>query len=463
VIAGGGGCSTKAVAPPTKDPTPPAMTSVVVADADAPPPPPPPALPVYAHEPFAPAGSAPRAVFAIDGGLVVAETTRVGKVVGDGIAWLGKIPKTTPGIADNIIVSVHGRLPDAVGAIYETLQGRAPSPTYVAITGKAATHTEAPGGGWGLLYATQVGDSTVLAGGSGFDGFHLITVRGPKLPRRLTSASTRCKPDEIFRPGLAPEANPAVQPSAFEATSEGTMVSLGTLCEKHGPVAEIWDKTTGASSLVELGAWWPRTSFRATLLRGSGDELWAFSDPFHPVLHYAGGKFEPLPLLEAPIESIFVSASGQIQAYASTKTLYRFADGKWTAFGRTAEPIPERGTVVMDSSGALWSGANDKVYRLHETSRAPATEPCATWFVYLYESRNNGTNYGYPTTRKALSSFSEAADIGLVEFGSYPRHLGVTVKSRAQGEAVVAHVRATMKDEAPRLFCYQPEKVRNIP
>jgi hypothetical protein len=434
-----------------------------VADAEAPPA----TVPVFALEPFAPPGSAPRAVFAVEGGIVVAEATRAGKVAGDGIEWLGKIPKTTPGIGDNIIVNVVGRLPDEVGAIYETAQGRAPEPTYIAITGKAATHIEAPGGGAGVLFATQVGGSTVVAGGSNFEGFHILTVRGPKLPRRFTPANTSCKPDEIFRTFLAPEANPALEPRAFQSTTEGTMVSLGNLCEKRGPSAEVWDKATGTSQILDLGAWWQRTSYGTSLLRGSGDELWAFSDPFHPVLHYAGGKFEALPLLDAPIQIVFVSPSGELHAYTSARTLYRFADGKWSAIGRTAEPAPPRATMAIDSGGGLWEGANDKVYRLRETSRARAlvTEPpCASWLVYLYEaSTNNSANYGYPTTRKALSSFPEAADIGLVEFGNYPRQVGVTVKSRAQGEALIAHVRATMKDEAPRLFCHQPEKPRKIP
>lgn len=64
--------------------------------------------------------------------------------------------------------------------------------------------------------------------------------------------------------------------------------------------------------------------------------------------------------------------------------------------------------------------------------------------------------FTFPTTRKALSSFSQAKDISLVEFVEAGRKLGVVVPSREVGEAVVAHVKATMKDEKPELLCYEP-------
>jgi hypothetical protein len=447
---------------------------VAVVDAEAPAPPsapaPPPSVPVYALEAFAPSGSAPRAVFAIEGGLVVADGPRIGRIAGDGIEWIGKVPKTTPGLGDNVVEIVTGRLPDSVGAIYETSQGRAPSPTFFAITGKATTHTEAAGGGWGVIHPAEVGESTVLAAGSTFDGFHIVTVRGPRVPRRLTPAQGVCKPGETIRTFPAPEANPAVEPVAFASTAEGSLVSLGTLCEKRGAAAEIWDKGATTSRIVALRAWWPEARYGTTLLRGSGgDELWAFTDPFQPVLRYAGGRFEALPMLEAPIENVFVSPTGDLHAYTSAKTLYRFGDGKWTPVGRTVDPPPApRGfsNLALDASGGLWAGASDKVYRLRETSRAPAptTEACSSWLVYLYTaSSTNGTSYGYPTTKRALASFPEAADIGLVEFGRYPRYLGVTVKSKAQGDALARHVQATMKDESPRVFCHAPDNPRRIP
>ena len=111
---------------------------------------------------------------------------------------------------------------------------------------------------------------------------------------------------------------------------------------------------------------------------------------------------------------------------------------------------------MMDDQDTLWTSGGD---RLRPGEAAGTPEPC-TPFVYLYEaSWNNDPKFTYPSTTKALSTFPEVASLGLREFGpQYRRHLGITVTSRAQGEAVVAHVRATMKDEDPRLFCFDVEK-----
>ncbi len=42
------------------------------------------------------------------------------------------------------------------------------------------------------------------------------------------------------------------------------------------------------------------------------------------------------------------------------------------------------------------------------------------------------------------------------------RRLGVKVKSKKQGEAVIAHIKANMENEYPELFCYSPNKPRVI-
>jgi hypothetical protein len=38
----------------------------------------------------------------------------------------------------------------------------------------------------------------------------------------------------------------------------------------------------------------------------------------------------------------------------------------------------------------------------------------------------------------------------------------VTVPSKEVGDAVVAHVKATMKDEEPKVLCYEPRSPRAI-
>lgn len=467
-------CSTAALKPPVrKDPTPaiastaspksaPGAATNAAPDAavhEAPP-----IVPAFTVEPFAPAGSALRSLFAIEGGLVVAEEQRVGRLEGDRIEWIGKIPKGDPAFGQTTVLAVHGRLPDNVGATYATGLGRVPMPTYIALTGKAAQHTEAGGGGWGAIFPARINDSTVLAAASGADGYRILTVRGPKVARRFAPAKGRCKPDEMLGTFGPDDVNPAVVPSVFESTQAGTLVSLGTLCQKRGPAAEIWDKTTGASSIVDLGAWWSGADSASALLKGAGDELWAFADEFHPVLHFAGGKFEALPVLDSPTQNVFVSPSGQLHAYTSSGTFWRFEAGAWTPFARFVTP-PSHGfsTFALAADGALWSQVDNKVVRLRETTRIPAEDVCKNWFVYLYmASSSNAPGYTYPATRKALSTFPEIADVGLVEYGRSPRHLGITTTSKAQAHAVAAHIQATMKDEHPKVFCFVPENTRRI-
>jgi hypothetical protein len=120
-------------------------------------------------------------------------------------------------------------------------------------------------------------------------------------------------------------------------------------------------------------------------------------------------------------------------------------------------------TVAMDADGVIWVSHGKGVARLHEQSGADVEGSCATPFVYLYEvSWKNEPKYTYPTTRKALSTFPEVADITLMEYWEGARILGIKVKSKEQGEAVMAHVRANMKNEHPELICYAPKKPRVI-
>jgi hypothetical protein len=444
----------------TKDPAP-----VVASQKKVDPPPPPPADPTIKTlkaEPFVPGGAKPTEVYAIEGALVVVEGPRVGRVVGDGVEWIGKIPKTTPHVGENSIVSVSGRFPDAVGALFMTSQGRAPMPTYELLTGKAASHTEAPGGGWGMLYPARIGESIIVAVASTVDGHRLLTVRGPKLARSFTPATDVCKPGEENPAAMPSQVQPALAPAAFESTTAGTLLSLGTLCMKRGPAAEIWDKTTGKPRIVTLDTWWKKASYGAQLFKSSGDELFAYENEFQPMLRYADGAFTPLPVLASPPSNVFVSPAGQLYALAANRTIYKLADAKWTAVARAPDDYR---SMAIDADGAFWAGGADKVvYRLRDAGTERFDDACPSWFVYLYEasSQNAGT-WTYPTTRKVLSTFPDASSLGLVEFGGYPKHVGVTVTSKSQGEALITHVRSTMKDEDPRLFCFSPKKnVRRI-
>src|SRR5262245_9038513 len=109
-------CSTTTGGSPTKEPPPvasaraPQAVRPAATTASRPPATAPEAtVPALVREPFVPTGSAPSAIFAIEGGLMVVDGQRVGRIVGDGVEWVGKIPKVTPGFGENSIVSVNGR------------------------------------------------------------------------------------------------------------------------------------------------------------------------------------------------------------------------------------------------------------------------------------------------------------------------------------------------------------------
>lgn len=431
---------------------------------------PPPTIPAYAIEPFTPDGTKLTAAFAIEGAVMVTDGVRVGRVDGDKVEWVGKIPRVTTSYGENSVYMVSGRYPDRVDAFFETSQGRAPAPTFYPITGKGVSHTEAPGGGGAWLYPARVGETTILATSSSADGHRLVTVRGPWLRRRHLTAKAGCKPGEMDTGGIPVQLEqiPTVEPDAFEATADGTLIAIGPRCRTDKPAAEIWDKTTGASRIVELGHLWP-TLDRARLLKSRDGGLWAFGGPYQPVLHFDGSELRPIAMTLSPLEAIYTSPQGDLHARTKDRALHRWSEGRWIAIGRLpdADPARELRDLVLDGGGTMyasrWEANGRALYRLRERERVPAPSEatCRGWFVFLYRvSPKNGPTYTYPTTRKALSTFADASRLRLVEID---RDLGLIVTSKAQGEAVIAHLAQTMKDETPRLFCHAPtEKMREI-
>ena len=89
---------------------------------------------------------------------------------------------------------------------------------------------------------------------------------------------------------------------------------------------------------------------------------------------------------------------------------------------------------------------------------------CATPFVHLYRpSARNPANYTYPATRKALATFPAASGLALVEFAwGFDLHVGIPVATWAQGDALVAHMKASMAGEEPGRFCFEPTGGRRI-
>lgn len=121
------------------------------------------------------------------------------------------------------------------------------------------------------------------------------------------------------------------------------------------------------------------------------------------------------------------------------------------------------GLLVQDRSGRVRLRERQFLTRHFEVRTGK--EGCTTPFVYLYQvSEKNDRKFTFPSTRKALASFAEVEQLTLVEFheaGGW--RLGLKTASKEQAEAVVAHLRSTMKDEKPELRCYEPRNPRVIP
>jgi hypothetical protein len=415
-------------------------------------------IPTLVPEPFEALKGMSADLFAIDGALMVAEGLRVGRIVDERVEWIGKIPEENQALSGSRIASVHGYWPDSVDVLYTSNNGRALMPTFFPLTGKGESRNFGPGGlsGW-ITGIARVGKTTLVAGYTTMTGRHIDTVRGPGLPIKPISAEKGgCKEGEVEKAWGTGEPF-AVPFRAIGATGTGTLITFGNLCEREKtPVAEVWDQP-GKSRIVDLHELVKDIGYFPEVLTGKGDELWLATDP---VLHYRGGTFEALPALEQPFKNVFVSPDGKLHG-VSGRTIHRYDDGKWTPVANLTWPM-KLNTVAMDDKGTFWVSASG-VARLREGRGVEFENGCTTPFVYLYDvDWRNDAKYTFPTTRKALSTFAEISDISLVEYYEGGRRLGITVKSKEQGEAVIAHVKATMKDEHPELLCYAPKSPRGI-
>jgi hypothetical protein len=443
---------------PVVQAAPVAITSsapVVAPSAHVDPPAPRPArLPALYPERLVLGKSKPDSIYRVGNVLAVAEGPRVGKLTGDTVEWVGSVPASVSWAGPNEVSSVQGNWPDAIDVLYRNVNARAAMPTYYPLTGKGKAITFGEGGqmGW-ISNVVHTGDSTLLAGlVNTAAGYQITTVRGPVIKRALqTPAQAGCKTGEVTTDWM-----PAVYPDAIDATPAGTLISVGNFCEKRGIAAEIWGKD-GKSRIVDLSWWRKDSDGLSRMVKGTGDELWVYSQKANSTIHYANGDFDKAPIAGHPP----VSGAPVFGVYREGDTLQRLVDGKWQESARLAW-WPKNTDLVSGEDGSLWGSTGEGVYRLKEGPSLDYEEGCTTPFVSLYEAASfNEKNYAYPETRKALSTLPGITT--LVEFEAFgARWVGVPVTGKAQGEAVVAHVKANMKDEAPRLVCYAPKEARKL-
>jgi hypothetical protein len=400
-----------------------------------------------------------RAFLMDDGNFAVVEGLKVGRVVDDNVEWLEKqVPETNTSLGGSHITWVGGYWPDAVDVTYQSNNGRASQPTFYPLTGKGNTIVYGEGGGVGdIVGVARLGESTLI-GGADHLWTKFATVRGPGVIRgRKLFAEAGCKYDESIH-RIIDEKTPAIEPSALGATGAGTVITVGNKCGKGNPSLEVWEKDQRLSKIVSLDPDVKEVDYWAQVLAGQADDAWIRVNE-SSLFHYKEGQLEKLPTVENGIQHIFISPNRQLYG-ANSWGVHRWDKDHWTQIARFAweENYPR---FFADKSEHIW--ANYGPQKLTPGSSVEMHAACATPFIHLYNtSSDNKPDFTFPTTRKALASFSEVNDLTLMEFYEGRRRLGLAVKSKAQGEAVIAHLKTTMPKEKPRLMCYEPKKPRKI-
>jgi len=415
-------------------------------------------VPVLRPEQIVKLGELPVYLRPIEGALMVSMGDKLGRLEGNRVEWVRTFKTNNePGLDNFYINSVSGRWPDKVGIGFTDGHSREPHVGFLFLQDQKETFPFRSDGGVHFFVAHgRVKDSSFLAFTANGSSY-FRTVEGPKLGHQnIQYKEARCTEEEI---GAAlPDTN-AVIPSDMEGLPSGEMLAVGSLCRVRGMAAEVWDKGI-KSRIVPLDRWFKKES-NLKILRGPSDDLliyarWSSST----ILRYKQGVIEPMPSPGSSVEQLFLSDKGQLHAFDG-KEIFRFEQERWAPVARLAWSSFLGDLILRD--GVFLYGSQGSINRLVPGESIEFREGCKTPFVYVYDvDPRNDRKYTFPSTRKALSSFAEAEQLELVEFDEGRFRLGIVVTSKAQGEAVLAHLKTTMKNEKPQLLCYEPRQPRKI-
>jgi hypothetical protein len=374
--------------------------------------------------------------------LLVLSDNRIGRVVGDKIEWFYKFERGEPGaFGYRMLRDITGTYPDGLFGYLVYENGRAPVPGIAPLTGKGGQEVVfAPGGGWGNINGVAtVGESVVVHGEDNYEGPKVLTVRGPRVERYIIPASSQgCENTMPFPKG-------ALNATAFGGAKNGMLAAVGDHCsdEKQAAV-EIWPPNETKPKLVKLD-------------RKKGDFFVPFSSG--SILEIRGDQVTQLPET-GDLQRAYLEPDGTL-AVVTQDAILKLDEGAWKTAARLAFGTRVRSIARHD--GTLWIGTDGGIARLVEGKPSDYTDECKTPFVFLYDvSWKAEPTYTFPTTRKALSTFADKDKIKLVEIALGKRRLGLTVPDKKVGEAVIAHVKANMKDENPKLLCLSPQVTREI-
>lgn len=405
-------------------------------------------------------GKVERAFLMDDGNIAAVDGLKVGRIVDDKIEWIDKqVPENNLSLGGTQIIWVGGRFPDAVDVMYQANNGRAAQPTFYPLTGPGNTIVYGVGGGIGdIVGVARLGESTLI-GGVDHVSTMFATVRGPGVIRgRKLFAEAGCKKEDLEFVPLDAQ-YPAIVPRGFGATGAGTVISVGVKCQTRNAAIEIWEKDNKLSKIIDLD---PKVKevdyYFAHVVPGEGDDAWIRANAEN-VFYYKEGRVEKMPPVVNGAQQIFMSPNHRLYA-GNSWGLHRWDKDHWTHIAKFPwkHGYPR---FFADKSERIWESWGAQMYR--EGKSVEPNDGCPTLFVHLYDvSEENKSGFTFPTTRKALATFAEVNDLTLVDFFDERRRLGLVVKTKAQGEAVVAHLKTAMPKEKPRLMCYEPKAPRKI-
>jgi hypothetical protein len=410
-------------------------------------------------------------LYPIAGALMVAHERRVGRVAAaDGtIEWIGKIPDELAGAGPTELLAVVGVWPGAVDVLYQSLNGRAPLPTYAPLTGTGHGAVSMYSGSSGVIDGlAYLGKTTLLATTDLIQGGSLFrTVRGPKLTRQHTTRKEAgCKEGDVRTDDPRPPPA-AIQPLDVAGTPSGHLWSVGRLCENGRLTFEHWD-AEGKPTIVPLpvapGA--PEPGAFASFLVGKGETLFLSTMAMgmgKAVYELRDGVWVALPPVPKDTERAFLSQAGEL--YLTTKSGISRWDEKTKAYPAVARwGSPSVPRQIGKWGDDFWTTDGAKLGKLVRGEYSDPIDRCQTPYVWLYRvSPGNERAYTFPTTRQALAGFPDQAGLRLVEItDTAGRELGVEVRSPEQGKALVAYLATAMKDETPQLSCRPIKKARVI-
>ena len=342
------------------------------------------------------------------------------------------------------------------------------------------------------------GDSAI-----GAVGGQLMLADGPgPSPAQKSADVARC-----------PGATAAVSSLALASSPSGVLVSVGPGCARDTHFIEHWPAGATSSTVIALpGAGAPARADRPLVAVASDKAAFVAigRETKSYLARFDGVTAREIELPDGSLRAMWATPDGTLWVLGGAPTaskLHRLGvDSAWATFAppdlspahvapyrtlwaRDAEtaflatgasgPKGMAAIVVSTKPGALlgevprdlaeFFGKRVDAVPAPVASAAPASfepfvEGCNTPFVTLFDVvPSSPPDFGFPATNKALRAFAKASEIKLVEYRhGGKRKLGVIVPSREVGDALIAHVKATMKDESPVLVCHAPSSVREI-